>query len=243
MSEAALVIGVGAEPGLGAALCRRFAREGLHVFASGRTRERVEALARSIRDGGGRAGAVAADATLGEDVARLFDAVEREAGRPPGVVVFNVGNAFFKPLGEMDAAYFEQAWRVCCLGGFHVARQAAARMVPAGGGTLLFTGATASVKARPPFTAFASAKHALRGLAFALARELGPQGLHVAHVIVDGGIAGERLLSAAPGLAERAGADGLLDPDAIADAYWHLTRQHRSAWTMELDLRPYKEPF
>jgi len=243
MTRAALVIGVGAEPGLGAALCRRFAEEGLHVFASGRTGERVEALARSIRDGGGRASAVAADATDAGAVTRLFDAVEAGTGAPPALVAFNVGNAFFKPFLEMDAGFFEQAWRVCCLAGFHVGREAARRMVPAGGGTLIFTGATAAVKARPPFTAFAAAKHGLRALAFGMAREFGPQGLHVAHVIVDGGIAGEQLLSRLPGLAERAGADGLLEPDAIAEAYWGLHAQHRSAWTLELDLRPYKESF
>lgn len=243
MRGAALVVGVGAEPGLGAALCRRFAKEGLAVFAAGRTLARLEALAAAIRADGGRAGALAADATRAADVRALFDAVERESGAPPSVVVYNVGNAFFRPFLEMDAGYFEEAWRVCCLGGFHVGQEAARRMVPAGGGTLLFTGATASVKARPPFTAFASAKHALRGLAFALAREFGPRGLHVAHVVVDGGIAGERLLSAAPALAERAREDGLLDPDAIADAYWHLCTQHRSAWTVELDLRPWRETF
>ncbi|HSJ98482.1 MAG TPA: SDR family NAD(P)-dependent oxidoreductase [Myxococcota bacterium] len=243
MTRAALVIGVGAEPGLGASLCRRFAKEGLRVFASGRTRERLEALTRSIREGGGHADALAADAASASDVRHVFDAVERDSGAPPALVVFNVGNAFFQPFLEMDAAYFEQAWRVCCLAGFHVGQEAARRMVPAGGGTLLFTGATASRKARPPFTAFASAKHGLRALAFAMAREFGPQGLHVAHVVVDGGIAGERLLSAAPGLAERAGADGLLDPDAIAGAYWLLHTQHRSAWTLELDVRPYKESF
>jgi len=243
MTRAALVIGVGAEPGLGAALCRRFAEEGLHVFASGRTGARVEALAGSIREGGGRASAVAADATDAGAVARLFDAVEAGTGAPPALVAFNVGNAFFKPFLEMDAGLFEQAWRVCCLAGFHVGHEAARRMVPAGGGTLIFTGATAAVKARPPFTAFAAAKHGLRALAFGMAREFGPQGLHVAHVVVDGGIAGEQLLSRVPALAERAGPDGLLAPEAIAHAYWGLHAQHRSAWTLELDLRPYKESF
>lgn len=243
MTRAALVIGVGGEPGLGAALCRRFAKEGLTVVAASRTQERIEALARSVREGGGRMIAVPADATDAHAVSQLFDAVDGETGGPPGVVVFNVGNAFVRPLLEMDAAYVEQAWRVCCLAGFHVGQETARRLLPAGGGCLLFTGATASVKARPPFLAFASAKHALRALAHGMAREFGPQGLHVAHVIVDGGIAGDRLLSAVPGAGDRAGPDGLLDPDAIADAYWHLARQHRSAWTLELDLRPYREPF
>jgi NAD(P)-dependent dehydrogenase (short-subunit alcohol dehydrogenase family) len=243
MSASALVIGVGAEAGVGAACCRRFAREGLHVFASGRTGERIERVAAAVRGAGGRATAHAADATRAGDVTRLFDAVQAEAGAPPSLVVYNVGNAFLKPFLEMDAAFFEQAWRVCCLGGFHVGQEAARRMVPAGGGTLLFTGATASVKARPPFTAFAAAKHALRALAHGLAREFGPQGLHVAHVVVDGGIAGEQLLSRVPALAEKAGPDGLLHPDAIADTYWHLHTQPRSAWTLEVDLRPYRERF
>jgi NAD(P)-dependent dehydrogenase (short-subunit alcohol dehydrogenase family) len=158
-------------------------------------------------------------------------------------VVYNAGNAMIRPVLEMDAAFFESAWRVGCLGGFLVGREAARRMVPAGGGTLLFTGATASVRARPPFTAFAAAKAALRALAHGLAREFGPQGLHVAHVIVDGMIEGDQILSRFPAAKERAGQDGLLAPDAIADAYYLLHAQPRSAWTLELDVRPYKESF
>lgn len=239
----ALVIGVGAEPGLGASLCRRFAREGLHVFASGRTKDRIEALAASIRADGGRATGLAADATKADDVAVLFDLVQGESGAPPSLVVFNVGNAVIKPFLELDADAFEQTFRTSCLAGFHVGQQAARRMVPAGGGTLLFTGATASTRARPPFTAFAAAKHALRALAHGLAREFGPQGLHVAHVLVDGVIAGDQILSRMPALADKLGPDGMLDPGAIADAYWHLHTQPRTAWTLELDLRPSREPF
>jgi NAD(P)-dependent dehydrogenase (short-subunit alcohol dehydrogenase family) len=150
----------------------------------------------------------------------------------------------------MDESFFETAWRVCCLGGFHVGREAARRMRSEKGEqgdgarrTLIFTGATASVKARPPFLAFASAKAGLRALAHGMAREFGPQGLHVAHVVVDGGIAGEQLLSRIPGLEERAGPDGLLQPDAIAETYWQIHCQHRSAWTLDLDVRPWKETF
>jgi len=242
-TRAALILGVGAEPGLGASLCRRFAREGLHVFACGRTAPRVEGLAASIRASGGRATGFAADATRAGDVATLFDLVQGETGSPPALVVFNVGNAVIRPFLELDADLFEQALRSSCLAGFHVGQQAAGRMVPAGGGTLVFTGATASEKARPPFTAFAVAKHGLRALAHGLAREFGPQGLHVAHVLVDGLIAGDQVLSRMPALADRLGADGMLDPDAIADSYWHLHNQHRSAWTLELDLRPYRESF
>lgn len=242
MSQGALVVGVGASAGLGGALCRRFAREGLHAFPAGRTRERVESVAAGIRRDGLEATAVVADTTLEADVVAAFDAVDAETG-PPALVVYNAGNAHMQPLVETEARSFEDVWRVGCLGGFLVGREAARRMVPAGGGTLLFTGATASVRHRPPFTAFASAKAALRALAFAMAREFGPRGLHVGHVVIDGMIAGDQLLGRFPELRERAREDGMLALDAIADAYWALHRQQRSAWSLELDLRPFSEEF
>ena len=133
-------------------------------------------------------------------------------------------------------------WRLCCLGGFLVGREAARRMVAQARGTILFTGASASLRGKPPFAAFASAKAGLRSLAQAMAREFGPKGVHVAHVVIDGGIGGERLRRFAEFVRAK-GEDGLLDLDAIADAYWMLHAQHRTAWTHELDLRPYKEPF
>lgn len=237
-----VVVGAGASAGLGGALCRRFAREGLHVLAVGRTPEKLERLADELRRSGGAVTPVVADCTREDDVVRIFDAAAEQGGAPE-VVAYNAGNNRFRPLLEMDAAFFEGLWRLCCLGGFLVGREAARRMVPAGGGTLLFTGATASVRARPPFTAFASAKAALRALAFGMAREFGPQGLHVGHVIIDGGIDGDQLNSRLPQFKQARGEDGMLAPDAIADAYWALHTQQRSAWTLELDLRPYKEPF
>jgi len=240
--KAAVVFGVGADAGLGAALCRRFAREGLHVFASGRTPERVAAVADAIRAAGGSANAVPADVTDAAAVEAAFDAVGREAGVPE-LVVFNVGNNRFRPLLEMNGAFFEGLWRVCCFAGFLVGREAAGRMVPAGGGTLIFTGATASIRARPPFTAFASAKAGLRAVAHGMAREFGAQGLHVGHVVIDGVIDGDAVNSRFPQLKEKLGVDGMLAVDAIADAYWNLHRQDRSAWTLELDLRPHKESF
>jgi NAD(P)-dependent dehydrogenase (short-subunit alcohol dehydrogenase family) len=166
-----------------------------------------------------------------------------EGGRALELAVFNAGNMRIGNVADMQAGFFEEAWRVSCLAGFLVGREAARRMRPRGVGTLLFTGATASLRARPPFTAFASAKAALRALAFGLARELGPQGIHVGHVVIDGVIHGEQALSRMPGLRERLGEDGMLEPDAIADAYWQLHAQPRSAWTLELDLRPWKESF
>jgi NAD(P)-dependent dehydrogenase (short-subunit alcohol dehydrogenase family) len=241
MSRNAIVVGAGASAGLGAALCRRLAREGLRVFAAARTKEKLDGLAREIEGAGGELVPVVADTTVEGDVLALFDRVEGEG--TPELVVYNAGNNRISGLVDMTAAFFEDAWRVCCLGGFLVGRESARRMVPQGGGTLLFTGATASLKARPPFTAFASAKAALRALAFAMAREFGPQGLHVGHVIVDGAIDGEMINSRFPQLKQSRGEDGLLSPDAIADAYWMLHVQHRSAWTLELDLRPFKESF
>jgi NAD(P)-dependent dehydrogenase (short-subunit alcohol dehydrogenase family) len=238
----AVVIGVGARAGLGAALCRRFAREGLHVFAAGRTHENLTAVVAEIESAGGRATPVVTDATVPADVCALFDAACRADGAAPLVASYNAGNNRFRPLLEMDDDFFESLWRLCCFGGFLFGREAARRMLP-GGGTLLFTGATASLRARPPFTAFASAKAALRALAHGMAREFGPAGLHVAHVVIDGMIDGDQLNRRFPDLREQKGEDGMLAVAAIADAYWALHAQHRSAWTLELDLRPFKETF
>jgi NAD(P)-dependent dehydrogenase (short-subunit alcohol dehydrogenase family) len=242
VSGAAVVVGVGASRGLGAALCRRFARAGLHAVAAGRTRERVEAVASEIREAGGRASGCVADATREDDVARLFDSAQREAGAVE-VAVFNAGNMHAGPIVDLAAADFEAVWRVACLGGFLVGREAARRMLPRNAGSILFTGATASLRARPPFVAFAAAKAGLRAVAHGLARELGPRGIHVAHVVVDGVIRGEQVLSRLPQLADKLGLDGMLDPDAIAEAYLQLHAQDRTTWTLELDLRPWKESF
>ena len=242
MGRVAIVIGVGASAGLGAALCRRFSEEGLHVFLAGRTKARVEAAAAEIEAAGGRATAVVADTTIAADVVRLFDTAEKSEGSPE-LVVYNAGNNRFKPLLEMDDAFFEDVWRLCCFGGFLVGREAARRMLPSGGGSLLFTGATASVRSRPPFTAFASAKAGLRAIAHGMAREFGPQGLHVGHVIIDGMIDGDQLNQRFPQFKEQKGEDGMLRVDAIAAAFWSLHVQQRSAWTLELDLRPFSEQF
>ena len=242
MSGSAIVIGVGAPAGLGAALCRRFASEGLQVYAAARTREKLERVADQIASAGGSAVPVVVDTTVEEEVIRLFDTVEDRGGAPE-IVVYNAGNNEFRPLLEMDAQFWENLWRLCCFGGFLVGREAARRMLPRGGGTLIFSGATASIRARPPFTAFASAKAALRALAHGMAREFGPQGLHVRHVIIDGVIDGDRVNERFPQLKERRGEDAMLSLDAIAAVYWDVHRQERTAWTLELDLRPYKEPF
>lgn len=240
----AIVVGVGPHAGLGAALCRRFAAEGHHVLVASRTAGQIEEIASGIRADGGKATAVPTDATSEGDVVRLFDmAMADDETGPLDLVAFNAGNNARGDLDSMSAEFFEDVWRSRCLSGFLVGREASRRLGALGRGTVIFTGATASLRSRPPFTAFASAKAGLRALAQSMARDLGPKGVHVAHVIIDGGINGERLRSRAPDIIEKLGEDGLLDPDAIADAYWHLHTQSRTAWTFELDLRPAKESF
>jgi NAD(P)-dependent dehydrogenase (short-subunit alcohol dehydrogenase family) len=241
----AVVIGVGAERGLGAALCRRFAREGYHVLVAGRTREKIEQVARTIAGAGGSAEPVQTDAAREEDVARLLDrALSPGAGREPAdLVVFNAGNNQKIDFRELSAQVFEDFWRVGCFAGFLVGRETARRLVPLGRGTVIFTGASASLRGKPGYAHFAAAKAGLRAIAQSMAREYGPQGIHVAHVVIDGGIDGDRLRKARPQIVAERGEDGLLGVDAIAESFWQIHRQQRSAWTLELDLRPFKESF
>lgn len=245
LNATAVVVGVGANRGLGAALCRRFAAEGLHVLVAGRSADKVEEIAGIITAAGGSAEALTIDATREADVQRLFDrAMDPGADRAPAeLVAFNAGDNARVGFLELDAELFEKLWRVGCFAGFLVGREAARRLVPLGRGTVLFTGASASLRGMAKFGQFAAAKAGLRMISQSMAREFGPAGLHVAHVIIDGGIDGERLRRAAPSLIEARGPDGLLDVDAIAASYWHIHRQPRSAWTQEIDLRPFKEQF
>ena len=240
-----IVIGVGAERGLGAALCRRFAAEGYHVLVAGRTPEKIAQIARTIGETGGSAEPVPVDTTGEDDVVRLFDrAMSPGAGRDPtDLIVFNAGNNRRIDFRELSAEQFEQFWRVGCFGGFLVGREAARRLAPLGRGTIIFTGASASLRGKPGFAHFAAAKAGLRMIAQSMAREYGPLGIHVAHVVIDGGIKGDRLLGRAPALINERGEDGLLGIEAIADTYWTIHRQQRSAWTQEMDLRPFKETF
>lgn len=241
----AVVLGVGAEKGLGAAVSRRFAKEGYHVLVAGRTAAKVELVATSIRAAGGSATPVPVDGTREAEVVALWDrAVADDAdGAPADLAVFNMGNNAAVDIREMTAQHFEDSWRVGCFAGFLFGREAVRRLAPLGRGTMIFTGASGSLRGRPRFAAFNATKGGLRLLVQSLAREFGPQGLHIAHAIIDGGIEGERLLTRMPDRREKAGPDGLLNIDAIADSYWHLHKQHRTAWTHEIDLRPYKEPF
>jgi len=241
----AIVVGVGAEQGLGAAVSRRVAREGHHVFVAGRTAAKIDQVVATIRATGGSAEAVVTDTTVEADVIALFDhAMTARAGfEAPDLVVYNAGNNRMLDFRELSAESFEDYWRVGCFGGFLVGREAARRLVPLGRGTVLFTGASGSLRGKPGFAHFAAAKAGLRMISQSMAREYGPLGIHVAHVVIDGGIDGERLRSRAPDMVKARGEDGLLAVDAIAETYWHLHRQPRSAWAQEIDLRPFKESF
>jgi len=240
-SKTAVIIGVGAQRGLGATLCRRFARVGLHVVVAGRTAAKLAAVADEIGAAGGSATAVEADTTAEPAVIDLFD--RAEAIGPVDLAVYNAGNNMPGDLLTMEAEYFERCWRVGCFGGFLFGREAARRMKPRGRGTILFTGASASLRGRPYFAAFTAAKGGLRNFAQSMAREFGPQGIHVAHVVVDGGIAGDRIEKGLPDFATAMGEDGLIDLDGIADLYELLYRQPRTAWSHEIDVRTFKEKF
>ena len=248
--DTAIVIGVGPDRGLGAQLCRRFAGLGLKVFVAGRTRDSLNAVVANIEADGGAAEAVVTDATDEGQVASLFDA----AGDGLDLVIYNVGNNTPGRIADMDADYFEASWRTGCFGGFLVGREAVRRFLgrdsatqpdPAAEapatvptrGTLLFTGASASLRGRANFGAFNSAKGALRNLAQAMAKEVGPEGVHIGHVVIDGGIAGEKIFRRFPDFAKSAGGGRLISLEGIVDGYVHLYRQPPTAWTFELDLR------
>jgi NAD(P)-dependent dehydrogenase (short-subunit alcohol dehydrogenase family) len=241
----AVVVGVGAEQGLGAAVCRRFATEGYHVLVAGRTPAKIEQVARTIVVAGGSSEPIPTDAARERDVIRLFDRAMAPGDglAPADLVVFNAGNNQRIDFRELSAELSEDFWRVGCFAGFLVGREAARRLAPIGRGTVIFTGASASLRGKPGYAQFAAAKAGLRMISQSMAREYGAQGLHVAHVVIDGGIHGHRLLSRRPELVKERGEGGLLEIEAIAEAYWQIHRQARSAWTQELELRPYKEPF
>jgi NAD(P)-dependent dehydrogenase (short-subunit alcohol dehydrogenase family) len=229
----AIVVGVG--PGLGSALVRTFVTEGYTVLAAARSASALQHFEREREEG--RVVPVNCDATKPADVQRLFDASEQHGQL--AVTIFNAGTFVRSSILETEPDEFERCWRVGCLAGFLVGRAAARTMIEHGSGTILLTGATASLRGGPGFVNLASPKFGLRAVAQSMARELGPKGIHVAHVIIDGQIRSERYEHL---LGER-GPDSLLEPDAIARAYLTLHRQHRSAWTHELDLRPWSERF
>ncbi len=238
----AVIIGVGPEQGLGASLAKFFAGKGLHIFIAGRSENKLLKVAEKIRQTGGTATTVIADATVEREVAHLFEMAQRD-GYCIDIAAYNVDSNIPSPLLETDTETFTQLWQQNCLGAFFFGKEAVNAMKDQRKGTVFFTGATASLRAKPPFTAFAAAKAGLRALAQGMAREFSPQGIHIVHTIIDGVIDGERARNQFPDYVKAKGQEGLLQLDAIAETYWAIHQQHASAWTHELDLRPFIEPF
>ena len=238
--EVCLVIGAG--EGAGAGIARAFAAEGMAVCMTRRARslDQLEKLAEAIRGTGGEAHAFGVDARSEEETIELFATIERDIG-PISVVVFNIGANVQFGIRETTTRVFTKVWEMACLAGFLAGREAARVMVPRGKGTIIFTGATASIRGRENLAAFAAAKNGLRAVAQSMARELGPQGVHVAHVICDGAIDGVFTRSRIDDVTPLLDEDLILKPDDIASNYVMLHRQQRSAWTHELDLRPWRE--
>lgn len=238
----AVALVVGAGDATGGAIARRFARGGYTVCATRRSLDKLQPLLERIRAEGGQAHGFASDARKEEEVLALFEQVEREVGAVE-VFVFNIGANVPSSILEESARKYFKIWEMACFGGFLTAREAARRMVPRARGTILFTGATASLRGSANFAAFAGAKHALRALAQSMARELGPRGIHVAHVVVDGAIDTEFIRETFPERYALKAQDGIVDPEHLAENYWLLHNQPRDAWTHELDLRPWMEKF
>jgi len=234
----ALIIGAG--DSTGGAIARRFAAGGYTACVTRRDAQKLQPLVESIEAAGGKAVAFGSDARKEEEVIALFEQVEREVG-PVEVLVFNIGANVPSSILEETARKYFKIWEMACFGGFLNGREAAKRMVERGRGTIIYTGATAALRGAANFAAFAGAKHALRALAQSMARELGPRNIHVAHVVVDGAIDTEFIRTSFPERYALKSEDGILNPEHIAENYWHLHTQPRDAWTFELDLRPYME--
>jgi len=236
--KAALVVGAG--DSTGGAIARRFAREGYVACVTRRNADQLAPLVERIRADGGVAHGFGSDARSEDEVVKLVAHIERDVA-PLDVVVFNIGANVRFGIAETTERVYRKVWEMGALAGFLVGREAAKAMLPRGRGTILFTGATASMRGSAGFCAFAGAKHALRALAQSMARELGPKGIHVAHVVIDGAIDTPFIAGNFPERYALKGQDGILNPDAIAENYWQLHRQPKSAWTQELDLRPWME--
>ena len=236
MKKTAIISGVG--PGLGASLARKFAKEGWAVGLLARTPGYIESLASELNEGGASALAVATDITQLDQVAASFAKIREQLGAVD-VLVNHAGNATWKSFTNLTPREFEQSWRVCALGSFLCSQHALPDMLEGESGAILFTGATSAIRGRGAASAFSSAKFAVRGLAWSLAREVGPKGIHVAHVIIDGVIDTPGVRLSLPDDTD----EPLLDPDAIAQAYWSLATQDKSAWSFEVDLRPHNEEF
>ncbi len=238
MADKGSVIVVGVGPGLGASVARRFAKAGHPVAVAARSQDKVDAIAAEVSNIGVKTIGATVDGTDEAAVTEFVARTEKELG-PLDVAVYNASGRVIGSILELSADDMEESWRKSCLGGFFLGREAAKRMLPRGHGTILMTGATAAMRGGKNFASFAIGKFGLRALAQSMAREFGPQGIHVAHINIDGGIMSERVKD----MVKERPEDSFLEPDAIADVYYDLHNQHRSTWTQELDLRPWVEKF
>ena len=236
--KAVLVIGAG--DATGGAVAKRFAREGYIACVTRRSVDKLAPLVDEIRAAGGQAHGFGSDARKEEEMVALVEQIERDIA-PIEVAVFNIGANGRFGITETSARVYFKVWEMACFGGFLMGREVAKKMLPRQRGTIIFTGATASLRGREGFAAFAGAKHALRALAQSMARELWPQGIHVAHPIVDGAIDTEFIRSNFPDRYATKAQDGIVSPDSIAELYWQLHQQPRHAWTHEMDIRPWME--
>ena len=242
MAERRAVLVVGAGDATGGAIARRFAREGYVACVTRRSVEKLAPLVADIEAAGGVAHAFGSDARDEDQTVALVERIEREIA-PIEVAVFNVGGNVRFGITETTSRVYRKVWEMACFAGFLTGREAARAMLPRGRGSIFFTGATASLRGREGFAAFAGAKHALRALAQSMARELGPKGIHVAHLVIDGAIDTPWIREQFPQRHALKESDGILNPEHIADAYWALHCQSRDAWTHEMDLRPWSEPW
>ena len=240
MSDGKAILVIGAGDATGGAVARRFAREGYVACVTRRSEEKLAPLVDRIRTEGGEAHGFGSDARKEEEMVALVDHIERDIA-PIEVAVFNVGANVRFDVTETTSRIYFKVWEMACFGGFLMGREVARRMLPRVRGTIIFTGATASLRGRAGFSAFAGAKHGLRALAQSMAREPGPRGIHVAHPIIDGAIDTDFIRTTFPDLYARREEGGILDPEHIAEAYWQLHLHPRDAWTHEMDLRPWTE--
>lgn len=238
VKKAILVIGAG--DATGGAIAKRFAKEGYIACVTRRSADKLVPLVDEIKAAGGEAHGFASDARKEEDMVSLVEHIEQEIA-PIEVAVFNIGANVRFGITETTARVYFKVWEMACFGGFLMGREVAKKMLPRERGTIIFTGATASLRGRDGFAAFAGAKHGLRALAQSMARELGPKGIHVAHPIVDGAIDTEFIRSNFPERYATKDQGGIVQPDSIAQTYWQLHQQPRNAWTHELDIRPWQE--
>lgn len=242
MTEKKAILVVGAGDATGGAIARRFAREGYIACVTRRSADKLAPLVAQIEAAGGKAVPFGSDARNEDEVIRLVERIEREIA-PIEAAVFNVGGNVRFGITETTTRVYTKVWEMAALAGFLMGREVARVMLPRERGSIFFTGATASLRGRDGFAAFAGAKHALRALAQSMARELGPKGIHVAHLVIDGAIDTAFIRDTFPERYKLKEKEGIVNPDAIAEAYWQLHIQPKNAWTHEMDLRPWMEPF